>query len=772
MEGHLDFNRSIMAYPSKLNSKISQDISQLRDSSVNANRLFILSRYVNQCKNRNSAFPFTQNPYEYITNPENLSITVNLLQFVQNSSFFLSYLQENPKIFALVTISIRRSWQYPYLVNCVIPSFFGFFSCHEYAEYAIEFYSEILGKAAPATSIQTIRPFFHSCVTYHFFQNAFQPFIQSIMVDENILKNPDKQVSVYAHLFIDYITNSIQFLPKEFFQLLRIIELKKWDYKFKISLIIDNFLFPELKIWASRLSLNKELNNFILRIIDMISLSTSLSYGKKYFNDNKLSSLSSSPTLFKSMNYMTDSSSSFNLMSIDLEPEVPSSPSMPISRSTSTLKSTKTKSQKISNESKTTIMLMNKFIDLLFDSTIEKVSIYQMPVLYENFADEIFPQCAQFILNVYDVRFVSKLLERNHQFPNKVSSFVFLNDSLECYESGIFYSHVYSHHISFKKNESYFSLFKSEVNFEERKKTPKFNISLIDNDIFVHFLRINKHYAQIFSSIIKETKRNSIFEQNENIEKYIYFLTLINEIEKENDRILYQTSFELDAFADSLLNRIIFFQTNSPKKKSFIKLFKKVSNVFNKFNLIQMKKNLYLKILDHFHKDLIGDYWRVLVDFNKYWEELVNEPKEKKNLVTVFSSMDPILQIFFIDSTKLLSQIDDKVLDVKYYLMTYAFRLLKHIAQGDSNGNEIYKLAFQHIKATDLLSTFLIIDSMAMKVDVFQELCTKEEIESWNYLKKNIEIYLNRNEQYKKVYMSITEYLIAITPSLLYSPPC
>ena len=220
-----------MAYPSKLNSKISQDISQLRDSSVNANRLFILSRYVNQCKNINSAFPFTQNPYEYITNPENLSITVNLLQFVQNSSFFLSYLQENPKIFASVTISIRRSWQYPYLVNCVIPSFYGFFSCHEYAEYAIEFYSEILGKAAPATSIQTIRPFFHSCVTYHFFQNAFQPFIQSIMVDENILKNPDKQVSVYAHLFIGYITNSIQFQPKEFFQLLQIIELKKWDYK-------------------------------------------------------------------------------------------------------------------------------------------------------------------------------------------------------------------------------------------------------------------------------------------------------------------------------------------------------------------------------------------------------------------------------------------------------------------------------------------------------------------------------------------------------------
>lgn len=187
---------------------------------------------------------------------------------------------------------------------------FKYFACHEYAEYAINFYSEIIKNASPPICIQIIQPFFHSCVTYHFFDSAYGSFIYSILVDKNILKLPDTYVSVFIDLLIECIKKSIKYLPNEFFELLNLIQQKNWSFEHIKSLIVDHFLIPELKIWSSRLDINPELKNFLYRIIDMISISLSQD------NDNdddvlnsQFSSLSCSMN-FEPLMYLTDSSSS------------------------------------------------------------------------------------------------------------------------------------------------------------------------------------------------------------------------------------------------------------------------------------------------------------------------------------------------------------------------------------------------------------------------------------------------------------------------------
>lgn len=95
--------------------------------------------------------------------------------------------------------------------------------------------------------------------------------------------------------------------------------------------------------------------------------------------------------------------------------------------------------------------------------------------------------------------------------------------------------------------------------------------------------------------------------------------------------------------------------------------------------------------------------------------------------------------------------------------------MLSHISKKIQNSNEVYEMLFKKIISKEFMPAFLILDSMAMKIDVFQSFCTKEELDCWNHMKKNIDTYLNQNEQYRKVYLSITEYLTAVSTSLLYN---
>lgn len=771
MEGHFSYYRNYMAYQNKLNCRLSQDMSQLRDSTVNSSRLLLLSRYVSQLKNKNSAFPFTQNPYEFIVNPNNYSNNIGLLQFVQNSSFFISYLKENPQLLATITFTTRKQWQFSYLINCILPSLFGYFACQEYSESAIDFYSKIIERSpSPKFSMQVVQPFFHSCITYHFFEAAYHPFIHSILVDENILKNTDKLVSVYADLFIEYVTNSIKFLPNVFFKLLDLF--KNWNFDQKRNLIVDNFLFPELKIWSVRLNINPELKNFVFRIIDMLSIS--LSQRDSFnFNDYKdlessFFSLSSSFN-YEPMIYMTDSNSTSNLSSLNLGIDLLVQPTMTMSRSTSTFKPSKNKSQKLSKESRTSMILMKNLINYFFSDPNINGSLYEMTVLYDNYSDDIFAQCTQFTLSAYDVQFLAKALERIHKFPTKLASSIFMNETILPFLGGVFYCHVYSHHIKKKNIKPSYELFNNNyhIDISEEARKMKFNVSLLENDLFIKFLKFNNHYGKLFESFMIEIEKTSKSEQNENIEQVINYSALMNEIRSQNDRILYHASFLLDSYTNQILENFT-DQPNKYKKKSFIKVFTKLSSVFDSINFVHAKKILYLKLLDLFYKDLIGHYWHVLEDFGRFWSELVNNPKEKLNMYKLSNTNANFLP-FFVDSITLLSQLDGQSLHSKYYIMSYAFNLLSYIAKRTKDENEVYEMAFQHVKSIELISSFLVIDSLAMKVDVFQNLCTKNEINCWNHMKENIGIFLKRNEQYHQVYLSITEYLIAISPSLLYN---
>lgn len=237
--------------------------------------------------------------------------------------------------------------------------------------------------------------------------------------------------------------NQLNILPNEFFVLLNLIQQKNWSFEHIKSLIVDHFLILELKIWSSRLDINPELKNFLYRIIDVISIS--LSQDNDNDDDVLNSQFSSLSCLmnFEPLMYLTDSSSSSNLSSLGLGFDLPVQSEMTMSRSTSILKLSKRKSQKVPDESRKLLINMKIFINSFFISPNQNHSVYEMIVLYENFTDEIFPQCANFVLSIYDVQFLASQLEKIRLFPSKISSSVFINDSVKFYYNGIFCCHVY-----------------------------------------------------------------------------------------------------------------------------------------------------------------------------------------------------------------------------------------------------------------------------------------------------------------------------------------
>ena len=117
----------------------------------------------------------------------------------------------------------------------------------------------------------------------------------------------------------------------------------------------------------------------------------------------------------------------------------------------------------------------------------------------------------------------------------------------------------------------------------------------------------------------------------------------------------------------------------------------------------------------------------------------------------------------------MLSKIDKQSFYVKYSIMIWAFAMLKHIAKYMRSDNEIYEMLFKKIKSEQFILSFLVMDCMEMRVDVFQKMCSKDEISCWNSMKKNIDLYLKPNSQFYQVYVSINEYLYAISPSVLYN---
>lgn len=759
MENLFNIYENYMAYINKLDSTISSKMDELRDSTINSNRILILSRYVRQLKNKNSAFSFTRNPYEFIINPGNYTYTSNLFQFVQNSSFLISHLQENPSKLAFIIHSTKKQWQFLYLIDCIIPSIFGYFACHEYIEMALSFYSEIINEFPPNSYIQIIQPFLHSSLTYHFFENSFGRFIYLILVDKHILKNPDELVLVFTDLLIENIRDSIKFLPKEFFELLDVIQKKRWHFDDISSLILDNFLIPELKIWSSQLDNNIELKNFVYRIIDLITISMS-----QQFNENNELNLSprSSSMNFQSSLYLTDFSGSTNLTSLCFNLEFDQvQPKISASRSYSILNPSQ--NSRTSENTRRINFSLNSLINSFFIEPDQVESVYETIKLYEKYPNEIFTQYTHYTLSFYDIQFLARILIKKDKCPSNISSFVFFDDEIKPFIGGVFYCHIFSQINEVPHFQPFFSIFtNNEVIQTTNHQTNDvdINILFLANESFVKFLKFNRHYGELFDSLILKSKEKIQSDQIRDFDKRIVCLTFMDEIRKQNDKFLYHSSFLLESFTNDILNDAK-KQSNNLKNISFIQIFKRISKRFDYSNLFQMKKILYFKLVDLYCVDLIGSYWNVLVDFKNYWLEFVANHEKKKNVVTKYG--------FFTHSIELLSKIDNKPLHVKYLFVIWAFSMINHIANHAQNKEELYEMVFKRIKSKEFILSFLIIDNLGMRFDIFKKLCTKEEINCWNNMKKSIETYLKQNCHYYQVYLSISEYLFAISPSVLFN---
>ncbi|OHT15364.1 hypothetical protein TRFO_14112 [Tritrichomonas foetus] len=608
--------REMGSKPAKLLSLCNSDICYLRNSLIQSSRTIILSRFIHLSKSKQNGFPFGTSSYNFILNPNKLSPFLGLSQFTQNTSFLLSFLFDRPDLLAVATISIVKQSSFSYMINCIIPSIYGYFSCKEFTKQSIRFYIQAIEKSNSLIAIQILQPFFHSCITFQFFETLFSRFFRAIIIDEHIVHNTEMYIPIYAQFLVECIIESLPLIPDEVFHLLKYINAKKWSQKDLKSLLIDNFLWVEIDVWLSR-SPAKVLAEFVQKITQVISI-----------DKNSTKKIITSFFLVK--------------------------------------------------------------------------SIYLLPSIYASFDQ----QYTQYFLCCYDMKFVAKILSAIDLLPESVSKKEFIKLSKNS-DADCFYCNVYPR------------LRKQSLN-------PLFRPLFFENH------DIMEPETQVF-------------------EKFLTLIVYKKEIQNADEAFKRFEAITLFSFIDNYVK-------NKPLESTFTEIY----NSLHLPNLKEVRKYYFLKLIDVMYDKWLGEYAAVLYDFNKLWEVIVKELKNIRNLADIVPNIRKFLQPLLIDSVRLLTFMDGQSIYDKFTTMMNAFGFLTTISESEEIGNDIFEVAFQQIKGKELMSSYFIISSFAMRNETFKSLCSDFEIHSWEKISIAIQSYLHSSVQYMTVYNTINEYLCSI----------
>lgn len=247
-------------------TRCQREIRKIRHELIHVNRIIILSQHFSESLSKNKRI-FNENGMKYIFQPTELSSFLGLSQHIQNTGFFISYIHQNPDILSTIISKNTNCRQFEYIIECVIPSLYGFFSTREHLEIASKFYDSAIKTCNAKVAKKILKPLLLSGVCSRFIESVAYPFIRSFKVDSMINAKSDKLhlVPIYSNYLITCIKNSIPLLPPSIIYLYQCVENSKWAMDEKIDLFFKNFIFESV-VKRSLNSLSTE-ENKLLNII-------------------------------------------------------------------------------------------------------------------------------------------------------------------------------------------------------------------------------------------------------------------------------------------------------------------------------------------------------------------------------------------------------------------------------------------------------------------------------------------------------------------------
>lgn len=260
---HVASKEALQQKANQLIASCSQRVTELRGKVCRMSRRTVLSQEL--CRRGART--------DYIFKPSEMRSFLGFAQIMQNTAFLLTYVTENPDILANAVFATHKN--FAYMINCVIPSAFAYFSSMEHLDTAIKFY-KCVGRKGPAKKvIPILMPLFQSHATLRFTECVMTRAMGILALDENIYlqrAKPAMFINRYIEFFLECIRICIPLLPHPLLDMCRFLFVElQWQSDDFYRLFFDGFLRTALSHWIRTLrdtTLVQIMSLIVNRVVD------------------------------------------------------------------------------------------------------------------------------------------------------------------------------------------------------------------------------------------------------------------------------------------------------------------------------------------------------------------------------------------------------------------------------------------------------------------------------------------------------------------------
>lgn len=251
LENYQRYSGLVPHLPSNLIDSCSKKTSQRREMLLFYMRSSILLPLIRSKVFPEHPFPERSTLFDVLREQPGeiiLSVQPQQIQFI---SLFISYIHQNPQIFAeIVNKHFTRASQPNTIYMCysAIPAIFGFYSTQEHISLACQFFYALINCASPRVVFQVLAPFFRSACTFRVIESIYEKFGKKFVHDERYeSKKPQSSVvERYGAIFTQAVRETYCLLPHEHQFLLRYMILHGFEQKTCLGFYLNIFVFPQM----------------------------------------------------------------------------------------------------------------------------------------------------------------------------------------------------------------------------------------------------------------------------------------------------------------------------------------------------------------------------------------------------------------------------------------------------------------------------------------------------------------------------------------------
>lgn len=235
--------------PSSLLNSCLNAISSLRTIILHYSRVITLAPLANKRSLKPTFEKFPTKFKDILFRPIELPSFLGFAQMTQNTGFLLCYICEKPEVLATALLAKTKSSNFKYLINCSIPSVFGYFCSLEHLQIASRFYLSVVQQFEPSKAIKILTPLMNNPATFRFIESVCSQFCDGLAINKIESFDDDKFCHHFCDFLVELIRKSAQLLPEQVLSILQKVGDHNWTIEHFMHLFLDKFLWKSLRLW-------------------------------------------------------------------------------------------------------------------------------------------------------------------------------------------------------------------------------------------------------------------------------------------------------------------------------------------------------------------------------------------------------------------------------------------------------------------------------------------------------------------------------------------